>query len=64
VKIFESTFNGETLIFELKDNKIVDNNGKEWTVEEMFTTLEVVDTFGHFWFAWAAFFPGTELYNA
>ena len=64
VKIFESEFEGETLNFELSNNKILDNNGNEWTINDMKDKLEIVDTFGHFWFAWAAFFPETELYNA
>jgi hypothetical protein len=64
VKIFERTLNGETLEFELSDNKIIDNKNNEWTVKDMKEKLEIVDTFGHFWFAWAAFFPDTELYNA
>jgi len=64
VKIFERTLNGETLTFELDDGKIVDNNGTEWNVPDMNEKLEIVDTFGHFWFSWAAFYPQTDLYNA
>ena len=64
VKIFERILDGETLTFELSDDKIVDNNGNEWTVADMNGKLEVVDTFGHFWFSWASFFQDTELYNA
>ena len=64
VKIFERMLDGETLTFELDNGKIVDNNGNEWTVPDMIEKLEIVDTFGHFWFAWAAFYPQTELYNA
>jgi hypothetical protein len=63
VKIFERTLNEETLTFEYENNKIIDNKNKEWTVEDMIEKLEIVDTFGHFWFAWLAFFPKTELYN-
>jgi hypothetical protein len=43
--------------------EILDNNGKKWTIEEMSEKLEIVDTFGHFWFAWTAFFPQTDVYN-
>ena len=64
VKIFERTLDGETLTFELDNGKIVDNKGNEWTVPDMIEKLEIVDTFGHFWFAWAAFYPQTDLYNA
>lgn len=64
VKIFERTLSGETLNFELKNNKIIDNNGDEWSIEEMKEKLKRADTFGHFWFAWAAFFPQTEIYKA
>jgi hypothetical protein len=63
VKIFERSLNGETLQFELKDNKIVDNKNNEWNIKDMADKLEIVDTFGHFWFAWAAFFPETEVYT-
>jgi len=55
---------GETLTFELSDDKIIDNKNNEWSIEDMLDKLEIVDTFGHFWFAWAAFYPQTELYNA
>ncbi len=63
VKIFERTLNGETLTFELSNNKIIDNENNEWVISDMSEKLGVVDTFGHFWFAWAAFFPETELYE-
>ena len=64
VKIFERTLNGETLTFELINNKIMDNNNNEWAIDDMREKLEIADTFGHFWFAWAAFFPDTELYES
>ena len=63
VNIFKRALNGETLNFELKNNKIVDNKGNEWAIEDMKEKLEIVDTFGHFWFAWAAFFPETKVYK-
>jgi hypothetical protein len=62
VKIFERTLNGETLEFELSNDKIIDDDGNEWAVADMREKLEIVDTFGHFWFAWAAFFPETDIY--
>jgi len=63
VKIFERTLGNEVLEFFIKGNKFMDNKDNEWTVNEMLNKLKVVDTFGHFWFAWAAFFPETELYE-
>ena len=50
------------MTFELKNDIIIDNKNNEWTVEDMIDKLKIVDTFGHFWFAWAAFFPQTDLY--
>jgi len=63
VKIFERTFDGEILEFSLEGNSIIDNSGKEWTVQDMHDRLVRVDTFGHFWFSWLSFFPETELYG-
>jgi hypothetical protein len=60
VKIFERA--NEEIRFELKNNNIIDNSGNRWSVEKMKDELEVVDTFGHFWFAWAAFFPQTDVH--
>ena len=64
VKIFERSFENQTLQFSLEGNEIKDQDGNTWTVQDMLDKLKIVDTFGHFWFAWAAFFPETELYNA
>jgi len=64
VKIFERKLDGETLRFEIKNNKIIDGNDSEWTVNDMKEKLEIVDTFGHFWFAWAAFYPETDVYKS
>jgi len=64
VKIFERKLDTETLQFSLEGNEIKDNNGNTWTIVDMKEKLEIVDTFGHFWFAWAAFYPQTELYGA
>ena len=47
----------------MKNNKIIDNKNNEWGIEDMKEKLEIVDTFGHFWFAWAAFFPETKIYK-
>jgi hypothetical protein len=63
VKIFERTLDGKTLKFGLSNNKIIDDKNNEWGVDDMNEKLEIVDTFGHFWFAWTAFFPQTGLYN-
>ncbi|MBL7055374.1 DUF3179 domain-containing protein [Candidatus Woesearchaeota archaeon] len=62
VKIFERTFEGEALEFRIENDKILDNKKGEWDVNEMSSKLEVVDTFGHFWFSWVSFYPETELY--
>jgi hypothetical protein len=62
-RIFNSNLDGEILTFQITDNKIIDQTGREWTIQEMIANLETLDTFGHFWFAWAAFFPNTEVYG-
>jgi len=62
-RIFERSFEGETLRFSLEGNEIKDENGNLWTVQDMIDKLEIADTFGHFWFSWASFFPETGLYG-
>jgi len=59
VKIYER----DEIEFSIDGNDYVDDTGKAWTRED-FSDLEIVDTFGHFWFSWASFFPETELYGA
>lgn len=63
VKIFERKTENKLLRFNLENNEIRDDDGNKWTIEDMKERLVIVDTFGHFWFAWAAFFPETEVYN-
>lgn len=66
VKIFERELNGNILAFEIKDNKLLDNNGIEWTFDGISPDgkLKQVQAVEGFWFAWAAFHPTTELYGA
>ncbi len=49
--------------FSIKDGVLQDSSGKVWTAEELDGVLARVDSFPHFWFAWAAFYPDTELYK-
>lgn len=49
--------------FFVQDGRLLDSSGKAWTTEELDKVLARVDSFPHFWFAWAAFYPETELYK-
>ena len=49
--------------FSFDNGIIVDENKNAWTVARMESELERINSFPHFWFAWAAFFPGTALYG-
>lgn len=63
---------GEALRFEAEDDRIVDvGTGSTWSVLGRATdgplegaVLEPVLSGSHFWFAWAAFKPGTRVVNA
>lgn len=49
--------------FSIQNETLIDSSGKIWTAEELDKILARVDSFPHFWFAWAAFYPDTELYK-
>lgn len=49
--------------FSLKDGKIVDNAGNIWSVDKINAELERINSFPHFWFAWVAFYPSTEVFK-
>ncbi|MBI2233293.1 MAG: DUF3179 domain-containing protein [Candidatus Aenigmarchaeota archaeon] len=49
--------------FSIKNGILTDSSGKIWTIEELDRVLARVDSFPHFWFAWAAFYPDTKLYK-
>ncbi len=51
------------LIFSMKDGSTVDDANKIWPPKKIDSELERINSFPHFWFAWAAFFPETELYK-
>lgn len=71
VRIFDRTINGKTLEFEISDDKLIDKNtNSEWNVEGVavegslkgIKLTRLVHEPG-FWFAWAAFYPDTEVYG-
>lgn len=68
-RVFKRTFQNETLTFETRDRKVFDDMGREWTYEGALRPqfgsgeLERISSFPHFWFAWLAFYPETELYK-
>lgn len=70
--MFIPEINGQTLTFAMEDDKIVDNEtGSEWNVfgqavsgELEGAELQPVLSHMHFWFAWAAFRPDTEVYGS
>lgn len=59
VKIFKRN----DLAFSFAGSQYTDDSGNEWPIAKMEKNLERVETFGHFWFAWAAFFPNTEVFS-
>jgi len=69
--LFERTLDGQVLTFSVDNGAIVDDQtGSTWNVfgtamtgELAGAQLEQVNAFPHFWFAWAAFHPDTELYG-
>ncbi|MBI4174225.1 MAG: DUF3179 domain-containing protein [Candidatus Aenigmarchaeota archaeon] len=50
--------------FSIRDGALRDSSGKAWTTEELDRVLARVDSFPHFWFAWAAFYPDTGLHKS
>jgi len=66
VKIFDRTFDGEVLEFEIQNGKLFDSLGNEWDFDGQSPAGELTridDTFG-FWFSWAKTYPDTELFTA
>lgn len=70
--IYESTVDGQVLTFMANDDGTFtdDQTGSTWNAfgeaidgELAGTELEWVHAFPHFWFAWAAFHPETEVYG-
>ena len=70
--LFERAINGrQTLSFRADGDAIVDEQtGSAWNIfgtaiagELEGTQLQSINAFPHFWFAWAAFYPETELYG-
>lgn len=49
--------------FFLKDGRIFDSAGNIWSTDKINAELERINSFPHFWFAWAAFYPNTDLYK-
>ena len=69
--LFDRRLEGETLSFRAQDGVIIDEqSGSHWNVFGTATSgawagrqLRLIHAFPHFWFAWAAFYPDTELYG-
>ncbi|MFQ5794364.1 MAG: DUF3179 domain-containing protein [Candidatus Bipolaricaulia bacterium] len=67
VRIFRRELDGEVLSFELREERLFDRSDREWrfTGESISgeANLEPINAPGHFWFAWTAFYPATELHQ-
>lgn len=71
VRVYIRQVDGEILIFEFKDGRIVDKEtNSEWTVlgesikgAMKGTRLKLVNSFDVMWFAWVSFYPQTEIYK-
>lgn len=69
--LFKRSLNGQVLTFSASDGAIVDDQtGSTWNVfgtaidgDLAGSQLQQVNAFPHFWFAWAAFYPETEIYG-
>ena len=70
--MYESTVDGQVLTFTTNDDDTFtdDQTGSIWNAfgeaidgELAGTELEWINAFPHFWFAWAAFHPETEVYG-
>lgn len=69
--LFERNLNGQLLSFSYNGTAIVDDQtGSIWNVFGTATSgelagsqLEQINAFPHFWFAWAAFHPETDVYG-
>ncbi len=70
--MFHREVDGQTLTFQYEDGEFRDlETDSTWNIfgvategELEGTQLEIVHAFPHFWFAWAAFHPDTELYES
>ncbi len=70
--LFDRAIDGMALTFTIKDGEIVDEEtGSVWNIfgsaisgELAGTQLRTLNAFPHFWFAWAAFYPDTEIHGA
>ncbi len=69
---FWPSVDGRNLVFEVSGNLIVDaETGSEWTLEGVAVSGELAGTkleaipqaYVSFWFAWATFVPGTEIWQ-
>lgn len=69
--LFERNLNGEVLTFSYNGTDIVDDQtGSTWNIFGTATAgslagseLNQINAFPHFWFAWTAFHPETEIYG-
>jgi hypothetical protein len=69
--VYDPQIDGETLVFELREGRIVDRKTSSiWNVLGQAVegplegrSLQPVLHGTHFWFAWAAFTPDTDVYN-
>tara|TARA_B100000315_G_scaffold201492_1_gene193995 strand:- start:8 stop:625 length:618 start_codon:yes stop_codon:yes gene_type:complete len=72
VKIFERTVEGITIEFKIDNGQLIDTttnsiwsySGEGISGKHMNTQLIEVIAPPHFWFAWAAFYPETDLFSA
>lgn len=71
IRIFNRTVDGEVLEFELKDSKIFDKFGGEWSFDGEAVSgkyngkkLELIPSISAMWFSWLSIHPNTELYLA
>lgn len=68
---YQASVGGIRLTFELRDGRVVDRQtGSEWSALGRATAgelagerLRMVEHGTYFWFAWAAFYPGTEVWD-
>ncbi len=69
--LFDRKVDGRPLTFKVEVGDIVDEEtGSSWNIfgsavagELEGTQLQSINAFPHFWFAWAAFYPDTEIYG-
>jgi len=64
VRVFFSTLDNETFVFDYKNQKIVDESGTIWSengVSSDGKSLQPMYYFDVMWFAWNAFYPDTKV---